>query len=323
MLCMLQKVLLSIIIGVYFERACPGKKECAHLKEKTQRQTLHGVPNMDRDYQIFHYLDGWDYYAPLHSHNFYELYFLISGSLSYQIGNTIFAVKPGDILLFGINQPHRPLFSGQQVTYERIVLRISEKMLRQLSDEEDDLAACFKWQRFGVYRFSLETQNNIRLLLSRLIAEQDRGQDNFGSGVLYKAYLTELMVLFRRNCEENAPQYMSDPVKKRQMIEIVNHYIEENLERHISVAELAEHVYLSKYYFMRFFKEMTGTSVYQYIIQKRLVGASNLIMEGVPVASVYLYCGFGDYTSFLRAFKKQFGYSPKQYAEYLAAQESN
>ena len=102
-----------------------------------------------------------------------------------------------------------------------------------------------------------------------------------------------------------------------------SHYIEENLERHISVAELAEHVYLSKYYFMRFFKEMTGTSVYQYIIQKRLVGASNLIMEGVPVASVYLYCGFGDYTSFLRAFKKQFGYSPKQYAEYLAAQESN
>lgn len=293
------------------------------MKEKTQRQTRHGVVDMDRDYEIFHYLDGWDYHAPLHHHNFYELYFLITGNLSYQIENIIFSIRPGDIILLGVNQRHCPLFFDQHNTYERIVLRLTEQVLRSLSDGENDLEACFKWEHLGIYRFSFETQNNIRLILSRLIAEQDQGEGKFGGNLLYRAYLTELLVLFRRNCEESAPQYMSDSVKKRQLIEMVNHYIEEHLERRISVADLAEHVYLSKYYFMRFFKEMTGTSVHQYIIKKKLVSASNLIMEGVPVTSVYLHCGFGDYSSFLRAFKKQFGYSPKQYAEYLAAQEPN
>lgn len=284
------------------------------MKEKKQKQSNYNI-SMERDYEIFHYLDDENFYVPLHSHNFYEFYFLLDGSCSYQIENSIFAIKPGDVLLFSINQPHRPLFSGTHGAYERIVLRISENTLRMLSDKKSDLNTCFNRENSRkAYRFPLETQNKIRVILSQLINEQDHGQDFFGSELLYKAYLTELLVLFQRNCGKKQKSPVPDSAKQLQLIETVDHYIEEHFDQHISVEELANYVYLSKYYFMRHFKEITGLSVYQYITQKRLIVAANLIKEGTPITSSYLLCGFGDYTNFLRAFKKQFGCSPKTYA---------
>lgn len=284
------------------------------MKEKKQKQSNYNI-SMERDYEIFHYLDDENFYVPLHSHNFYEFYFLLDGSCSYQIENSIFAIKPGDVLLFSINQPHRPLFSGTHGAYERIVLRISENTLRMLSDNKSDLNTCFNRENSRkAYRFPLETQNKIRVILSQLINEQDHGQDFFGSELLYKAYLTELLVLFQRNCGKKQKSPVPDSAKQLQLIETVDHYIEEHFDQHISVEELANYVYLSKYYFMRHFKEITGLSVYQYITQKRLIVAANLIKEGTPITSSYLLCGFGDYTNFLRAFKKQFGCSPKTYA---------
>lgn len=284
------------------------------MKEKKQKQSNYNI-SMERDYEIFHYLDDENFYVPLHSHNFYEFYFLLDGSCSYQIENSIFAIKPGDVLLFSINQPHRPLFSGTHGAYERIVLRISENTLRMLSDKKSDLNTCFNRENSRkAYRFPLETQNKIRVILSQLINEQDHGQDFSGSELLYKAYLTELLVLFQRNCGKKQKSPVPDSAKQLQLIETVDHYIEEHFDQHISVEELANYVYLSKYYFMRHFKEITGLSVYQYITQKRLIVAANLIKEGTPITSSYLLCGFGDYTNFLRAFKKQFGCSPKTYA---------
>lgn len=284
------------------------------MKEKKQRQSNYNV-SMDCDYQIFHYLDDENFRPPLHSHNFYEFYFLLEGSCCYQIENSIFSIKPGDVLLFSINQPHRPLFSGDHSSYERIVLRISEKMLHTISDAGCDLTTCFNRENSRrAYRFSPEAQNKIRIILSQLIDEQAHGQNCFGSKLLYKALITELLVLFQRSCEKNKKAPANNSAKQLQLIETVNHYIEEHFDRHISVEELADHVYLSKYYFMRQFKKITGLSVYQYITQKRLIAVANMIKEGVPVTSAYLLCGFGDYGNFLRAFKKQFGCSPKTYA---------
>lgn len=292
------------------------------MKEKKQKQSNYNI-SMERDYEIFHYLDDENFYAPLHSHNFYEFYFLLAGSCSYQIENSIFAIKPGDVLLFSINQPHRPLFSGSHGVYERIVLRISENTLRMLSDEKSDLNTCFsKENSRKAYRFPLETQNKIRVILSQLINEQDHGKDFFGSELLYKAYLTELLILFQRNCGKKQKSPVTDSAKQLQLIETVDHYIEEHFDQHICVEELANHVYLSKYYFMRHFKEITGLSVYQYITQKRLIVAANLIKKGTPITSSYLLCGFGDYTNFLRAFKKQFGCSPKTYTNASSLPES-
>ena len=89
-------------------------------------------------------------------------------------------------------------------------------------------------------------------------------------------------------------------------------YINENLLKELSVEELAEHVYLSKFHFMRLFKAQTGTSVHAYVRQKRLLCAARLIREGSGVQEAAARSGFGDYSAFHRAFKESFGISPGQ-----------
>lgn len=86
-------------------------------------------------------------------------------------------------------------------------------------------------------------------------------------------------------------------------------YINENLTGSLSVDELAAMCYLSRYHFMRLFKQQTGCTVHNYIRQKRLVLAARLIREGMSASSAAAECGFTDYSAFHRAFSQTFGIS--------------
>ncbi|MFI3251070.1 MAG: AraC family transcriptional regulator [Eubacteriales bacterium] len=287
------------------------------MKGKKQHQQQFDTVSMDKDFEIFHYFDGPQLEVGrkihMHHHQFIEIYFLLEGSVTYQIRDTFFSLESGDILLFHVNQPHCPIFENYQQRYERIVLRVAPRLLEELSSEQSDLSSGLQEEYLGVYRFEPEVRNHIRLLLSKLLLVQEDAR--FGSDLLARAYLQQLIVdinryHFQRNEKK---EEFSSSVKKSQMIEQINQYIEENLDKRLTVDELCEQVFLSKYYFMRFFKEMTGTSVYRYVMQKRLQETILLMESGTPPTTACLQCGFGDYSSFFRAFKKQFGFSPTQY----------
>ena len=70
---------------------------------------------------------------------------------------------------------------------------------------------------------------------------------------------------------------------------------------------------ISKYHLSHEFHRLVGTSVYRYIIQKRLVIAKQMLANGVAPTDVYGHCGFGDYANFYRAFKAEYHISPKQF----------
>ena len=94
--------------------------------------------------------------------------------------------------------------------------------------------------------------------------------------------------------------------KIRQVLSFINEHLTEEL----TVEQLSERVYLSRYHFMRLFKAQTGSTVHAYVRQKRLLSAARLIREGVPAAKAAADSGFGDYSAFHRAFKECFGIAP-------------
>ena len=73
---------------------------------------------------------------------------------------------------------------------------------------------------------------------------------------------------------------------------------------------IAGQFYISKYYMMRLFKQETGYTLGQYISQKRLLLAKELLSSGVPGTQVCYDCGFKDYSTFSRAYKQLFGVTP-------------
>ena len=92
-------------------------------------------------------------------------------------------------------------------------------------------------------------------------------------------------------------------------------YIDEHLSEDLSLERLAAELFVSKYHIAHVFKDEIGMSIHQYISKKRLARCREALLGDVPVTKVYLLFGFHDYSSFYRAFKKEYGISPKDFKE--------
>lgn len=281
------------------------------------KQTTHEYQTrqymLSRDYEIYHYSNTDLSGVNLHHHDFYECYLFLSGDVTYLIEGKSYPLKPGDIVLVNSKELHQAYINSKDSTYERIVLWLNPSFLRQLSTEETDLTQCFESaKRKNVLRMDYEWQQNIRLLMNRLIL-MERFQ-GIGRELLYKAFVTELFV-YMNNLSFQENTRLDVDVKKSNLIDHILEYINSHLEEDVTIDELSRYTYLSKFHLSREFKRHTGTTLHRYILQKKLIAAKELILKDIPITHVYEQCGFGDYSNFFRAFKNEYGMTPKQFQE--------
>ena len=91
-------------------------------------------------------------------------------------------------------------------------------------------------------------------------------------------------------------------------------YISRHYQSPLSLDSLASAFYVSKYHLSHEFQRAMGISLHRYIILKRLVMARQLLMQGESPSNIFDQCGFQDYSNFYRAFKAEYGVSPRQFA---------
>ena len=80
----------------------------------------------------------------------------------------------------------------------------------------------------------------------------------------------------------------------------------------LTIDELAARFYISKYHMMRRFRDETGYTIHGYVTEKRLLLAQQLLEQGIPSGEAALRCGYQEYSTFSRAYKKQFDRSPSE-----------
>lgn len=95
-----------------------------------------------------------------------------------------------------------------------------------------------------------------------------------------------------------------------EIVEQSKEYIKKNIERSLTVAEVAGAVGYSEYYFSRLFKNETRTSVMEYVKREKLQRASVEIRSGKKIMDAALKYGWESHNGFTKAFKKEFGYCP-------------
>ena len=104
-------------------------------------------------------------------------------------------------------------------------------------------------------------------------------------------------------------EYINTFSSNKKIVEILD-FLNKNLTNRITIDELADKFYMSRYHLMHTFKEETGCTIGSYITTKRLLLARDMIRDGSSVSAACDACGFGSYSSFIRAYRKQFHSTP-------------
>ena len=268
-------------------------------------------------FEVYHYRDGNMKEVALHHHDFYEIYFFISGNVSYNIESRSYRLSSGDILVISPQELHQPMFSPEKQNYERYVLWLSGSFLQQFILPDQDLSQCFDTtnpSHTNLIRPDGVSRELLTYLFQQLIREQD--SRDFASELCCLSLLTQLLVMVNRIALQAGrapePRDSADSLVYRILNYISSHYNED-----LSLDFLANEFFISKYHLSREFSRVVGTSVHRYIVQKRLIMARQMIASGRPTSEVYQHCGFGDYSNFYRAFRSEYQISPREYQESL------
>ena len=256
-------------------------------------------------YHYFHLRDTAGQEPDFHFHEFDKIVLLLSGRVDYTVEGSTYALKPWSVLLIKHHTIHRALIDKSE-PYERIIIYLDGKYFGR-SMPGTGLTDCFD-QADKSGEHLLRPTEQQRRAIAQVLADYERAAEDsgFGAEALRETYIIQLLIYIGRMTAAEGPgEKQYDPKIRRALS-----YINENLGGELSVEQLAEQVYLSKYHFMRLFKAQTGSSVHAYVRQKRLLHAARLIREGMPVSKAAAESGFGDYSSFHRAFRESFGISP-------------
>lgn len=282
--------------------------EKGELGEKVKRGYLND------DFMFFKLKDQKKNEFEFHYHDFNKIIIFISGDVTYNIEGKSYKLKPWDILLVGRNDLHLPIISESEV-YERVVLWLNPVFLSEHNKNNCNLLNCFelaKERKLNLIRTNKLDVNSLIQNLTEL--ESAIHEKDFGNDILKNALFIELMVRINRLFLGMDLNKNMDDIKYDSRIEDILGYINKNLDMELSIDLLADNFYLNKYYLMHLFKEETGYTLYGYIQKKRAILAADLLKSGLPAGEVCSRCGYGDYSTFVRSFKKEFKLSPKQFA---------
>ena len=233
--------------------------------------------------------------------------------MSYNVEGTDYPLQRGDILLINPMELHRPRVLAGCEPYERYVLWLNPGYLGRMSTPETSLTRCFDSSRPGhtnLLRLSPPQWLRALTLMKGLVQESYGAC--YGGDVAAAGLLLQFMVEINRLALERRPD--EEPGGASGAVVKVLEYINGHYDEELSLDKLAGKFFISKYHLSHEFNRVAGTSVYRYIILKRLAIAKQMLSGGVPPTDVYLNCGFRDYTNFYRCFKAEYGISPKQFA---------
>ena len=247
----------------------------------------------------------------LHSHTFYELLYCCNNcGAEYLVGADRYRLQKGDIVFVPPGISHRPLLPDHmQEPYERYVLWISQEFIDQFA----------RMYATGAEKLAggtlLRTGNNKWELLGgyfrRGVWEAENQAPGWQAAIIGNTIT--LLTLMSRSIKERTASVLK--AEKPDLLNEVMTYIELHLNEKITLEETAKHFYVSISTITQLFRQKMGTSFYRCVTQRRLIAAKVRIGNGEALEDVSRAVGFADYSSFYRAFKKEYGITPRQYTQ--------
>lgn len=231
-------------------------------------------------------------------HPLWELYWLEAGRCNFLIGNEVFAIQPGDLVLVPSQTVHSVAYDA--ASNSRLLLLCAQDYL-------PDFAPALVERLHYIYR-NPGINGQLYSLLRKLQQEIDNWDDY--SGKMVAARLLEMMTLMARNRNTYQKHPADNPYVARILEELNRNYA-----TNISLAALAEANHISPAHLSRLFKAQTGLSFQDYLSSLRLKQARKLLESGekLSMTQIAARCGFNDSNYFSTRFRQLYGMSPLRY----------
>ena len=265
---------------------------------------------LNKDFELFYICEESLPDFSYHYHDFYKLLIHMQGDVSYHIEGKEYALQPGDTLLISPGEIHKAELK-KACCYERIIAYISEEFFKHEEAFNVDLKQCFVLasdNKSHVARFTKSSgslSQIVRVLKSCFFSK------DFGSELLKKVKLEEYMIILNRLLLSDNDKFIS-ATSNPKVIEALD-YINNNLNKELSIESIASSLYVNPSYLMHLFKDETGYTIGRYISEKRLFLASQYIANGKTMTEACYLSGYQNSGTFYYAYKKRYGVSPKNH----------
>ena len=250
-----------------------------------------------------------------HSHSFYEVILCCAcEDVQYLLGSQRYRIQKGDVLLIPPGVSHCPLFpETMHRPYERIVVWINAELLQRIHQRPEMAYDRERWNSHYLLRTAgTRWENTIAEAFQRGCTESEKRYPGW-EGVLY-GNTTMLIALLNRMMHMN-PEHPDS--EQDGLLDALLHYVENHLTEKISVTTAARHLLVSESTVTHLCSRQLGVSFYQYVIRQRLVVAKQYMQENVPLGQIWELAGFSDYSTFYRAFRKEYGLPPREFRKLL------
>ena len=260
---------------------------------------------LNESFRLFYLADDHAGDIEYHYHTFHKIILLLAGRAGYAVEGEHYDLNPGDFVLVGRGSIHRPVVADGDY-YERMILYISPTCLEALAVDDCDPSECFRLaQQSFQYVYCDGPDSRVRQLFQSLHQTIVRG--GYGASLLTQAQFTELLVEVNRLCR--AGHGVGAAGGDSKVVSLLQ-YLNLHLSEPLSIDDLSARFYISKYHMMRRFRQETGYSIHGYLSEKRLLLAQQLLSRGAAPSEVFTQVGYQDYSTFSRAYTKQFGRGP-------------
>lgn len=242
-----------------------------------------------------------------HTHPACELILIKRGSSQIQIGEKRYDAGAGTLVLIGALEQHELSITSRP--YERYFCIFSPQLLEQ-PGRNPLLATLFKNRP---YRFShcltLRHAKEVERLFIAMVEEYHNRLPFFEE--LIANLLEQLLIEVYR---EHPEQFFLPSTDRASKVWEVQRYLETHYAEPVSISKLAADRYINVDYLSRSFKEITGYTPKQYLLEHRLLHSCQLLLQGsLTVSAISHQCGFRDVNNFIRTFKNRYGVTPKQF----------
>lgn len=266
---------------------------------------------LNSDFRIFHLVDNVRKEFDFHYHEFHKITIFIRGKAQYYVEGKTYDLQPYDIVLVNRHDIHK--IEVDSVTpYERIIVYISPGFIDAYETKDYNLGYCFSKAReehSNVLRIQSMEKSSLLKITHRL--ERSFTDTDYASALYQQVLFLEFMIQLNRAAIKNRLEFLDDAIYNQKVVDIM-HYMNEHYKEPLDIDTLATTFYISKFHMMRQFKAETGYTMNNYLCYKRLLRAREMIALGKPITEACFECGFQNYSTFSRAYKREFGEAPSK-----------